>query len=101
MLRWLTLRSVQISFVSALISASSSSLIDLAVSTVEPDPATLVTLIITSKCSLPEPSRTGGQIAIRRTRPNAPSATLTAAAMRPRQYPSRRKAISGRSTGAL
>ena len=101
MLRWLTLRSVQISFVSALISASSSALIDLAVSTAEPEPATLVTLIITSKCSLPEPSRTGGQIGIVRTRPNAPSATLTAAAMRPRQYPSRRKAISGRSTGAL
>ena len=85
MLRWLTLRSVQISFVSALISASSSSLIDLAVSTVEPEPATFVTLMITSKCSLPEPSRTGGQIGIRRTRPNAPSATLTATTMPPCQ----------------
>ena len=97
MLRWLTLRSVQISFVSALISASSSALIDLAVSTAEPEPATLVTLMITSKCSLPELSRTGGQIGIRRTRPNAPSATLTAAAIRPRQYPSLMTAISGRS----
>ena len=85
MLRWLTLRSVQISFVSALISASSSALIDLAVSTAEAEPATLVTLMITSKCSLPELSRTGGQMGIVRTRPNAPSATLTAAAMRSRQ----------------
>ena len=85
MLRCLTLRSVQISFVSALISASSSALIDLAVSTAEPVPATFVTLMITSKCSLPELSRTGGQMGIVRTRPNAPSATLTAAAMRSRQ----------------
>ena len=48
MLRWLTLRSVQISFDSALISASSSALIDLAVSTAEPEPATFVTLMISS-----------------------------------------------------
>ena len=81
MLRCLTLRSVQISFDSALISASSSALIDLAVSTAEPEPATFVTLMITSKCSLPELSRTGGQIGIVRTRPNAPSATLTASSM--------------------
>ena len=99
MLRWLTLRSVQISFVSALISASSSALIDLAVSTAEPEPATLVTLMITSKCSLPELSRTGGQMGIVRTRPNAPSATLTATTMPPCQKPSRTNAISGRSTG--
>ena len=99
MLRCLTLRSVQISFDSALISASSSALIDLAVSTAEPEPATFVTLTITSKCSLPEPSRTGGQIGIRRTRPNAPSATLTATTMPPCQKPSLMKLISGRSTG--
>ena len=69
-------------------SASASALIDLAVSTAEPEPATLVTLMITSKCSLPEPSRTGGQMGIRRTRPNAPSATLTATTMPPCQKPS-------------
>ena len=75
MLRWLTLRSVQISFVSALISASSSALIDLAVSTAERERAIFVDLTITVECSLPEASRIGGHTGTAKINPKAPSFT--------------------------